>query len=41
MMSVAQQVVVHLLDLVTQVPDVIFVKCIFSFGEPQGAGILE
>ncbi len=30
-----------MLDLVTQVRDVVFVKCIFSFGEPQGVGILE
>jgi hypothetical protein len=29
------------LDLVTQVRDVVFVKCIFRFGKPQGVGILE
>ncbi len=29
------------LDLVTQVRDVVFVKCIFSFGKPQGVGISE
>ncbi len=27
------------LDLVTQVRDVVFVKCIFSLGKPQGVGI--
>jgi hypothetical protein len=29
------------LDLVTQVRDVVFVKCIFSSGKPQGVGISE
>ncbi len=29
------------LDLVTQVRDVVFVNCIFSFGKPQGVGISE
>ncbi len=33
--------VVSVLDLVTQVRDVVFVKCIFSFGKPQGVGILD
>ncbi len=27
-----------MLDLVTQVRDVVFVKCIFSSGKPQGSG---
>jgi hypothetical protein len=26
------------LDLVTQVPDVVFVNCIFSLGNPRGSG---
>jgi hypothetical protein len=29
------------LDLVSQVRDVVLVMCIFSSGKPQGAGILE
>ncbi len=29
------------LDLVSQVRDVILVMCIFSSGKPQGVGILE
>ncbi len=29
------------LDPVSQVRDVVFVKCIFSSGKPQGVGILE
>ncbi len=32
---------ITVLDLVTQVRDVVFVKCIFSSGKPQGVGILE
>jgi hypothetical protein len=28
-------------DLVSQVRDVVLVMCIFSFGKPQGVGILE
>ncbi len=33
--------VVSVLDLVTQFRDVVFVRCIFSSGKPQGVGILE
>jgi hypothetical protein len=29
------------LDLVSQIRDVVLVKCIFSSGKPQGVGILE
>ena len=36
-----QMVIFTVLDLVTQVRDVVFVKCIFSFGEPQGVSISE
>ncbi len=32
---------VNVLDLVTQVRDAVFVKCIFSSGRPQGVRILE
>jgi hypothetical protein len=32
---------VIVLDLVSQVRDVVLVMCIFSSGKPQGAGILE
>jgi hypothetical protein len=32
---------VTVLDLVTQVRDVLLVRCIFSSGKPQGVGILE
>jgi hypothetical protein len=32
---------IGVLDLVTQVRDVILVRCIFSSGKPQGVGILE
>ncbi len=32
---------VAVLDLLTQVRDVVFVKCIFSSGKPQGVGISE
>jgi hypothetical protein len=31
----------YVLDLVTQVRDVVFLKCIFSSGKPQGVGISE
>ncbi len=30
-----------MLDLVTQVRDVVFVKCIFSFGNPRGSGFWD
>ncbi len=33
--------VIVVLDLVTQVRNVVFVNCIFSFGKPQGVGISE
>jgi hypothetical protein len=33
--------VIVVLDHVTQVRDVVFVNCIFSFGKPQGVGISE
>ncbi len=32
---------VFVLDLVSQVRDVVLVMCIFSSGKPQGVGILE
>jgi hypothetical protein len=32
---------VSVLDLVSQVRDVVLVRCIFSSGKPQGVGILE
>jgi hypothetical protein len=32
---------VPVLDLVSQVHDVVLVRCIFSSGKPQGVGILE
>ncbi len=31
----------NVLDLVSQVRDVVLVMCIFSSGKPQGVGILE
>jgi hypothetical protein len=31
----------HVLDLVSQVCDVVLIKCIFGSGRPQGVGILE
>jgi hypothetical protein len=31
----------NVLDLVSQVHDVVLVMCIFSSGKPQGVGILE
>jgi hypothetical protein len=34
-------VLIIVLDLVTQVRDVVFVKCIFSSVKPQGVGISE
>ncbi len=30
-----------MLDLVTQIRDVVFVRCVFSSGKPQGVGISE
>jgi hypothetical protein len=32
---------VNVLDLVSQVRDVVLLMCIFSSGKPQGVGILE
>ncbi len=34
-------VLIPVLDLVSQVRDVVLVMCIFSSGKPQGVGILE
>jgi hypothetical protein len=30
--------IVHVLDLVSQIRDVVLIKCIFGSGKPQGAG---